>query len=122
MQHRLSTKKIRSLERDFTPADTSPTAPSRYKTNNLTPKPNDNSSIGKLKFILHYSIDAAAKDPVHITYYFYTDKNKAVSPTHIISLVGVLENDWRFITWANLPENFYDLSPLAQKIALLTKR
>lgn len=109
-------------EDDFSSADTSPSAPSRYKTNSLTPSPGDNSSIGKLKFTIHYSVEAKAQDPVHITYYFYTDKNNATSPTHIISLVGVLENDWRFPTWADLPDDFYDSSPLAQKVALLTKR
>jgi hypothetical protein len=109
-------------ESDFTLADINPSAPSRYKTDSLTPTPGTNSSIGKLKFTIHYSIEASAQDPVHITYYFYTDKNNPSSSTHIISLVGVLENDWRFPTWADLPNDFYDLSPLAQKVALLTKR
>jgi len=102
---------------DITTADSSPSAPSRYKVNTGT-----NTSVGKVKFTLHYSTDATSQDPVHITYYFYTDRNNATGPTHIISLVGVLENDWRFPTWADLPDDFYDLSPLDQKLALLMKR
>jgi hypothetical protein len=107
---------------DFTAADVSPSAPSRYKTNALNPPPGSNSSIGKIKFTLHYSTEATSQDPVHITYYFYCDKNNATTHTHAISLVGVLENDWRFPTWADLPDDFYNLSPIAQKEALLTKR
>lgn len=106
---------------DFTSADESVSTPSRYKTDDAT-TPGANSSAGKVKFTLHYSSSAIAQDPVHITYYFYTDHNNATTATHIISITGVLENDWRFPSWADLPEDFYDLSPIAQKEALLTKR
>lgn len=106
---------------DFVQSDGNTTIPSRYKTNDVS-TPGANSSNGKLKYTLHYSMDAGIQDPVHITYYFYTDRNNATQPTHIISRVGVLENDWRFPQWADLPSDFYDLAPLAQKEALLARR
>lgn len=102
-------------------ANTSTNLPSRYKTDSDS-TPGANSSFGKLKFTLHYSMDATVKDPVHITYYFYTDKNNATQPTHIISQVGILENDWQFPEWADLPGDFYNLAPLDQRNALLARR
>lgn len=98
-----------------TTASQSATIPYRYK-NNIA---DTISSIGQRKFSIRCAYDARPEDPALITYYFYTDLSRPTEPSFVISRVGVVTNDWRFPTWAKLPDDFYSLDPLKQRDALL---
>jgi hypothetical protein len=102
---------------DVAPSEaTTEIPPYRYKKNGSI------TCEGQLKFTMAYSIDAAPEDPMLVTYYFYTDFNNASKPTHILSRVGVISNDWQFPDWAQLPDDFHDLDPLGQRDALLARQ
>lgn len=102
-------------------ADDPTSVPYRFKTDQIPdPGKTGYTSLNALLYTLNFARDAVVGDPVLMTYYFYCCKETANRPSHTISRVERLGASWVYPTWADLPSNFWLLSPLAQRDALIT--
>lgn len=75
--------------------------------------------LNHLLYTLAFPYGAATDDPVSVTYYFYCVLEAAYNPSHVVTRIERLGVGWGFPTWADLPANFWSLSPQAQTTELL---